>query len=151
MSLTRILVLALACATLGAPALAHDDKSLDAMKAPNGGQLRMAGEYHFELVLVRDSKEAKDNPLLVYVSDHAEQKQATKGASGKVTLVGKGGFKAEVALAPDGDNRLKGTARYASDPGLVAVVQVTMPGKKPEQARFTPLAAKPAAAGEHKH
>ena len=60
------------------------------------------------------------------------------------------GFKAEVALAPDGDNRLKGTARYASDPSLVAVAQVTIAGKKAEQARFTPLAAKPAA-DAHKH
>ena len=120
------------------------------MKAPSGGQLRMAGDYHFELVLARDAKEPKDNPVLVYVTDHADKKIPTQGATGKVTLVGKGGFKAEVALAPDGDNRLKGTARYASDPSLVAVVQVTITGKKAEQARFTPLAAKPAV-DAHKH
>ena len=140
----------LAAAAVSTGALAHDDKSLDAMKAPSGGQLRMAGDYHFELVLARDSKEPKDNPVLVYVTDHADKKIPTQGATGKVTLVGKGGFKAEVTLAPDGDNRLKGTALYASDPSLVAVVQVTIAGKKAEQARFTPLAAKPAV-DKHKH
>lgn len=129
---------------------AHDDKALDAMKAPHGGQLRMAGDYHFELVLVRDSREARENPVVVYVTDHADQKIATKGATGKVTLVGKGGFKAEALLAPDGDNRLRGAARYASDAGLVAVVQVTLPGKRLEQARFTPLSMQPVS-GVHKH
>lgn len=148
---TRIALGALVAAALSAGgALAHDDKSLDARKAPHGGQLRMAGDYHFELVLVRDSSEAKDNPVVVHVTDHADQQVVTKGASGKVTLVGRGGFKAEALLAPDGDNRLRGVARYASDPGLVAVVQVTLPGRKPEQARFTPLAARPAS-GVHKH
>ncbi len=31
-------------------AKAHDDAYLDTVKAPHGGQLRMAGVHHFELV-----------------------------------------------------------------------------------------------------
>ncbi len=49
------LAAALAAAT---PALAHDDATLDAMQAPHGGQLRMAGAYHIELVLARDARGA---------------------------------------------------------------------------------------------
>jgi len=150
------LILAAALA-LPVAALAHTDEELDKRATPNGGQLRMAGSYHFELVLVRNSADAKDNPVVVYVTDHADQKVDTKGASGTVTVLGKFG-KATVALKPDGDNRLRGVGRYASDADIKAVVSVTMAGQKAEQARFTPL-ARPAptpakAAGQaapHKH
>jgi hypothetical protein len=66
------------CLRFGKPALlAHTDEYLDTQKAPNGGQLRMAGVYHFELVVAKDSKEAKDNAVVVYVTDHAGAKIAT--------------------------------------------------------------------------
>ena len=137
-------------------ALAHDDGTLDKVGGPNGGQLRMAGAYHFELVVAKDSKDARDNPVVVYVTDHAGTKVPTSGASGTVTILA-GKVKATVNLAPDGDNRLKGVGKYASTPDMKAVVSVTMSGKQAEQARFTPLApiattapAKDAAIG-HKH
>lgn len=120
-------------------AFAHDDATLDATSAPHGGQLRMAGIYHFELVLVKDSKTAKDNPILVYLSDHAGNKIPSAGASGSVTLLS-GATKASAALQPDGENRLKGVAKYASAPDTKAVLSITLPGKPPEQARFTPFA-----------
>ena len=120
-------------------AFAHDDATLDAATAPHGGQLRMAGIYHFELVLVKDSKTAKDNPVTVYLSDHAGNKIPSAGASGSVTLLS-GATKASAALQPDGENRLKGVAKYASAPDTKAVLSITLPGKPPEQARFTPFA-----------
>ncbi len=119
--------------------LAHSDEYLDTQQAPNGGQLRMAGVYHFELVVAKDSREAKDNPVVVYVTDHAGTKVATAGAKGTVTILS-GKAKATVNLAPDGDNRLKGSGTYASTPDMKAVVSVTLAGKTAEQARFTPLA-----------
>jgi hypothetical protein len=64
----------------GTTALAHSDEVLDAQKAPNGGQLRMAGIYHFELVVAKDSKEAKDNPVVVYVTDHAGTPRSRQSA-----------------------------------------------------------------------
>ncbi|MCM2287430.1 MAG: hypothetical protein NDI67_00275 [Sulfuritalea sp.] len=140
-------------------ALAHSDDVLDTQKAPNGGQLRMAGVYHFELVVARDSKEARDNPVLVFVTDHAGAKIPTVGAGGTATILA-GKQKASVKLVPDGDNRLKGVGKYASTPDMKAVVSVTMAGKPAEQARFTPLApmapaAPPSAAKDghtdHKH
>lgn len=128
-------------------ASAHGDEYLDTVQAPNGGQLRMAGSYHYELEVVKDSRQAKDNPIVVHVTDHAGQKIATAGATGTATILA-GKEKATVALAPDGDNRMKGRARYASIPGLKAVVSITLPGKAPEQARFTPLER---GAGGHEH
>lgn len=119
-------------------ALAHSDEYLDTQQTPNGGQLRMAGIYHFELVVAKDSKEAKDNPVVVYVTDHAGTKVPTAGAKGTVTILS-GKAKATVNLAPDGDNRLKGSGTYASTPDMKAVVSVTLSGKAAEQARFTPL------------
>lgn len=120
--------------------LAHSDEYLDTQKAPNRGQLRMAGGYHFELVVATDSKETKDNPVVVYVTDHAGAKQSTAGAGGTVTILA-GKKKTTVTLAPDGENRLKGTGKYASTPDMKAIVSITLPGKAAEQARFTPLAA----------
>ncbi len=120
-------------------ALAHSDEYLDTQQTPNGGQLRMAGMYHFELVVAKDSKEAKDNPVVVYVTDHAGTKVPTTGAKGTVTILA-GKAKATVSLAPDGDNRMKGSGTYAPTPDMKAVVSVTLPGKAAEQARFTPFA-----------
>lgn len=143
-------IIAAACVLglTGAPLLAHEGAVLDAMQAPHGGQLRMAGIYHYELVVSKDSKDAKDNPVAVYVTDHAGAKIPTAGATGTATLlVGK--QKTTVTLSPDGENRLKGTGKYASDPGMKAIVAVTLAGKPVAQARFTPLAQD--GHSDHKH
>lgn len=120
-------------------AYAHSDEYLDTTKAPHGGQLRMAGIYHYELEVAKDSKEVKDNPIVVFVTDHAGQKIPTAGAAGTATILA-GKMKASAALVPDGDNRMKGSAQYASTPTMKAVISITLPGKPAEQARFTPLA-----------
>lgn len=120
-------------------AFAHDDAALDATASPHGGQLRMAGIYHYELVLVKDSKTAKDNSVVVYLTDHAGAKIPSAGATGTATLLG-GSGKATAALQPDGDNRLKGVAKYASAPDTKVVLSIALPGKPAEQARFTPFA-----------
>ena len=130
--------------------LAHTDDVLDTQKAPNGGQLRMAGVYHYELVVAKDSKDAKDNAVIVYVTDHAGTKVPTGGASGTATILA-GKAKATATLAPDGDNRLKGMAKYLSAPDMKVVVSITFPGKAAEQARFTPLAAAKDGHMDHKH
>ncbi|MCX7219189.1 MAG: hypothetical protein NTY70_09705, partial [Burkholderiales bacterium] len=114
LKLIRNSAIAMTLATSVSPALAHDDAYLDTMKSENGGQLRMAGIYHFELLMVKDSKNAKDNQLLVYVTDHAGTKIPSAGASATATILN-GKVKTTATLVADGDNRLKGTAKYASD------------------------------------
>ncbi|MCK6435102.1 MAG: hypothetical protein HUU30_17870 [Burkholderiaceae bacterium] len=138
-SLVPILA-AMAMAVGSGAALAHDDATLDKQKSPHGGQVRMAGAYHFELVLAKDAQGAQDSPVVVYVTDHAGAQVPTAGATGSATLLS-GKTKVAVKLTPDGDNRLKGMARYVAAPGIKAVVSVTLAGKAPEQARFTPMAA----------
>ena len=117
---------------------AHDDAYLDTQPAPHGGQLRMAGAYHLELVVDKSTPQAADKPVVVYVTDHAGQKVPTEGGSGNATILAAKG-KASVALVPDGDNRLKGTGRYASTPDMKAIISFTAKGQPPETARFTPL------------
>lgn len=132
----------------GHAAFAHDDATLDQMKAPNGGQLRMAGPYHFELLVDKNNKEAKDSPVTVYLTDHGAQKIPAAGASGTATILA-GKAKVTVPLAPAGDNKLSGLGKYVSDPKMKVVVAIAFPDKKTEQARFAPLAA--SHAEEHKH
>ncbi len=101
----------------------------------------MAGPYHYELVVVKDAKEAKEakeNAVVVFVTDHAGQKVLTVGASGTATILA-GKLKAASTLKPDGDNRMKGFAKYASASDMKVVVSITLSGKPAEQARFTPL------------
>ena len=148
--MTRItsiaVLLGLTCVAGGVRA--HDDAYLDTQKAPNGGQLRMAGPNHYELVVVRDSKEAKENAVVVFVTDHAGQKVLTVGASGTATILA-GKLKATSPLKPDGDNRMKGFAKYASTSDMKVVVSITLSGKPAEQARFTPLGSQVQAHAAH--
>ena len=132
------LVLTLAAALVAAtPALAHDDATLDAMQAPHGGQLRMAGAYHIELVLARDARGGKPAPVKVYLSDHGGGKIAPAGASGSVVLLAAAG-KVTVTLAPAGD-RLEAMALYPADPATKALVSLRFADGKTETARFEPF------------
>lgn len=126
-------------AILGAvtPALAHDDATLDAMQAPHGGQLRMAGAYHIELVLARDARAGKPTPVKVYLTDHGGGKVAPAGVSGSVVLLAPAG-KVTVPLAVAGD-RLEGTAAYTADPATKALVSLRFADGKSETARFEPF------------
>ena len=130
--------IALVLATGATSVHAHDDAYLDTQQAPHGGQLRMAGAYHLELVVDKSTPQAADKPVVVYVTDHAGQKVSTEGATGNATILAAKG-KASVALVADGDNRLKGTGRYASTPDMKAIISFTAKGQPPETARFTPL------------
>ena len=149
----RISSLAMAATVMwvGTNACAHDEATADKIAGPNGGQLRMAGSYHFELVVAKDSKEAKDNPVTVYLTNHADQYIPTAGASGTATILA-AQSKITVALVPSGDNKLTGIGKYASDPQMKVVVSVTFASAKAEQARFTPLLTAAADGhGDHQH
>ena len=141
--------IALTLATATTSVQAHDDAYLDTQQAPHGGQLRMAGAYHLELVVDKSTPQAADKPVVVYVTDHAGQRVSTEGATGNATILAAKG-KASVALVPDGDNRLKGTGRYASTADMKAIVSFTAKGQSPETARFTPLLKTKDAHSDHK-
>lgn len=129
---------------------AHTDEYLDTVVGPNGGQLRMAGAYHFELLVVKNSKDAKNNAIKVFVMDHANTPVATTGATATLVLVA-GKQKAKVALKPEGNNALVGEAMYASVADMKVVANITMPGQSAQTAKFEPLKPTAAAAKEHDH
>jgi hypothetical protein len=132
-----VLFVGMVCIAAG-PAGAHDDAYLDTLKAPHGGQLRMAGPNHYELVIAKQGSAARENPVVVYVTDHAQNKIAVKGASGSA-IIETGKLKATATLQPDGDNRMKGFVKYAAAPGMTVTVTITLPGGAAETARFTPM------------
>lgn len=137
MPLIRPTFLLVALLSAASPGFAHDDATLDATTAPHGGQLRMAGVHHFELVVDAKAGAGKAAPLLVYVTDHAGGKVAVAGATGSATLLS-GSTKTAVALKPDGDNRMKGVGAYTAAPGMKVVVSITFAGQPAAQARFAP-------------
>ena len=142
-STAAVCTVALASATV----YAHGDEP---KKAPNGGQLREAGAYHFELVMAKDATEAKESSVVVFVTDRKNTKESTVGATGTATiLVGK--TKTTATLVADGDNRLKGAAKYVSSPDMKVVLSITLAGKSAEQARFTPFVVAKDGHTDHKH
>lgn len=145
----KFAVAVLLAALAAAPALAHDDATLDTVAAPHGGQLRMAAGYHLELVVVPDATADKDHAVAVYLTDHAGAPQAVAGLSA-TALIQSGGKRTSVALQPDGANRLSGVGRYAADPSMKVVVSLLQADKTTLQARFTPL-AKPVQHAHHDH
>lgn len=139
----QCLLLALGLA-LGAGAGAHSDEHLAAVAAPHGGQLRMAGTLHLELVLEPGS-------VKVYLSDHAFQPVSADGATGSAS-VSRGGKRLEVPLRPAGGNLLAGKGAFATAPDTRVTVRVRLPDRKAESAEFAPArATPPAAADSHGH
>ena len=112
---------------------AHDEAYFDSKESAHGGQTRMAGPYHLELV-------AKDNEIVLYVMDHADRALSTAGGGGKATVqVAKVKDKTSVKLEPAGDNMLKGTGGIGVSPETVVTVFVDLPGQEVTAARFTPF------------
>lgn len=125
-------------------AAAHSDEYLDTQTAPHGGQLRMVGQYHYELVV-------KAGEVSVYVTDHGGKKIATDGASGTATLLSSKG-KASVKLTPAGDNQMKGPGKFELAPDMKVVVSLALAGEPAQQGRFTPMQkAQTAPAAMHSH
>jgi hypothetical protein len=118
------------------PAAAHTEEYFDSIAAPNGGQMRMAGPYHLELV-------TKDKEILLYVADHSDKKIGTEGGVGKASIqLGKGKPKSSIKLEPAGDNMLKGTGDFTVTPETTIVTFIKLPDQEAQSARFTPLKPK---------
>ncbi len=121
-------LLLLACVFVSSLAWAHSDEYLDTVAAPHGGQLRMAGAFHFELVVTATA-------LQIYVTDHAGKAVSTQGASGNAIALGKAG-KQTIALSPRGENGLEGSGTFDPAQALKAVVTISLPGHDPLTTRF---------------
>lgn len=133
--------LAVVVSILSSPVWSHTDEYFDSVDAPHGGQMRMAGPYHLEIV-------AKDKEIVLYVTDHANTKISIDGGVSKAILQ-TGKIKTTVTLEPACDNMLKGTGDFLVTPETKIVVFIRLPEQEAQAARFTPL--KPAkSSDEHK-
>jgi hypothetical protein len=122
------------------PAAAHTEEYFDSVAAPHGGQMRMAGPYHLELV-------TKEKDIVLYVADHGDKKISTEGGVGKASIqVGKGKPKSTIRLEPAGDNMLKGTGDFTVTPETTIITFIKLPDQEAQSTRFTPLKAKAKAA-----
>ena len=118
------------------PAWAHVDEYFDSVESPHGGQLRMTGPYHVELV-------AKEGVLTIYVTDHADNKISVGGGLAKAT-VETGQSRTQVNLHPVEDNVLKGSGGFTLTPETVVIVFIKLPDQDAQSARFMPLKPKSA-------
>lgn len=115
--------------TLPSVTLAHSNEYLETITGPHGGKLRMAEQYHFEMVLT-------DGEVRVWVTDHSDTPQATEGATGNVKLITDTGIVA-INLVPAGSNLLLGKSpevRAKAPAKIIAMIR--MKGQPPLQARF---------------
>jgi hypothetical protein len=137
-----------ALASLSFFAVAHTEEFFDSRQSPHGGQMRMTGPYHLELIV-------KDNEIGVYVMDHADKELSVNGGSGKATIQnGKTKTKISVKLEQAGDNLLKGSGNFSITPETVITVFVELPEQQVYAASFTPLKPKTRLAdktGDTKH
>ncbi len=131
----RIVTLLIGVALAGVSpfAAAHTEEYFDSRESAHGGQTRMAGPYHLELV-------AKDKEIVLYVMDHADRDLSTAGGAGKATVqTGKAKNKISVRLEPEAGNMLKGTGDFTVTPETVVTVFVELPGQEATAARFVPF------------
>jgi len=119
---------------LAPPAWAHVDEYFDSVEAPHGGQLRMTGPYHLELV-------ATEGELTIYVTDHADNKISVGGGLAKAT-VETGQIRNQVNLHPVADNVLKGSGAFSLTAETVVIVFIKLPDQDAHSARFMPLRPK---------
>lgn len=94
----------------------------------HGGKVVDSGHHHLELV-------AKDGLLEVYLEHKDGASETVEGAKATATVLSEG-KKVEISLTPDPANFLKGAGSFKAVKGTTIVVTLTMPGHKPEQARF---------------
>jgi hypothetical protein len=119
-------------------AVGHDNATLDAIPSAHGGQVRMAGPFHIELVLEKGST-TKKRPILVYLQNHLMQGVSSAGTTATVTITAGASIVAE--LAPNGPQSLKGSAIYGMRADLTAVVALTASDGQVWSATFMPGAA----------
>lgn len=120
--------------TLSLQAGAHTDEFFESVEAPHGGQLRMTGPFHLELV-------AKEGDLTVYVTDHADNAISVDGGLAKANIEN-GSTRTQVNLHPVGSNILRGSGTFSLTSSTVVVVFMKLPKQDGYAARFMPLKPK---------
>lgn len=123
---------------------AHSDAEMAAMVAPHGGQLKMVGWYHFELV-------SKGQQLNLYLSDHAGTPKPSKDVKGSFTMLD-GAQKLEGTFTPIAPNQLRAQLSRKPSKNAQLEVKLTFADGRTEQAQFAlQVPAQPAANHSQHH
>lgn len=125
------MVLSLAIGLAAPHSYAHSDAHFDAQAAPHGGRMRMAGPVHLELVV-------EAGRIVLYVTDHAEQPQASRDGEAAVRFPEQG---VRVALMASGDNTFSAPVPPSIAASGAAIVFVKLPGFEAQTARIKARAA----------
>ena len=123
MKFALALIAALAFAGAAIAQHAHGDKG------PNGGQMLDVADVHAELLIA-------GNTITINIFDEGTKPVATKGFTASALVV-RGPERETVALAPSGENALKGDAKKSATGAAITVTLKTAAGKS-GQARFKP-------------
>lgn len=132
---------ALLCLSVGA--YAHTDDWFDSHPAPHGGQVRMSGPYHLELV-------AEPGATTVYVTDHAGSKIDTASWSAQAIVLSDGKT-ARIGFKAAGDNMLRAAKPLPTASGTKLVLSVQPRQGDEYSARFITAAPKGALAQAEMH
>jgi hypothetical protein len=124
-------------------AWAHSDAYFDQTAAPHGGQVRMAGPYHLELVMGK-------NDVTLYLTDHSDQPVDATGGSGKAIITTGKKKRYTVVLEHAEGNMLKGSGEFTASPSSIVTVIVKLPDQEPQRAQFKPI-KKSSKQTKHKH
>jgi hypothetical protein len=110
----------------------HDGKKGEAhahdVKSMYGGVVTEVKDINYELV-------AKPDSMTIYVTDHGKPVD-TKGAAATLTLLS-ASDKADVTLAPVGENKLEAKGAFKVSAGTKAIAKIALAGKPTQNVRFT--------------
>jgi nitrogen fixation protein FixH len=122
----RILLAAIASATLATGALAQSHAHGD--QGPHGGKMQDVVGVHAELMTA-------ERTLTVHLYDEAGKPVPATGYTASA-LVGSGGSRQVVQLAPGAENTMTGTAANPVARGTSITLQIKNPAGRSGQARF---------------
>jgi hypothetical protein len=125
-------------------AYAHSDEYLSEHARAHGGQMRIAGPYHLELVM------GAQQQLTLYVTDHSGTAVDTAGGSAKVIITSGKKKRYVVILSSGGENTLKGEGEFKLSKASTASVLIALRGQEPQRAKFALSARRKTAKKSHK-
>ena len=98
-------------------------------KPKHGGIIKEENGFVYELKVA-------PKEITVWVTDEGNKPVPTTGSTAKVTLIPDATLRAEVPLAPAGDNRFHAAGEFAIKPGSSALLDVTVGGKPVAKLRY---------------
>ena len=136
-----IVATALLFGMIFAPVHAHDPATLDSLPSSHGGQVRMAGPFHIELVILGRESAQKDRLVLVYLQNHMFEDVSSRGLKGIARFLD-GQRVTTVSLIPIDANSFSGKGAFDINPSVTAEVSITDNDGKVWSATYTPFAVK---------